>query len=784
MSSTESFRPSSLSIPPGVAHVGSRVSRARSLFSQEWANVFRAAHLGPDLLAGLAVGASAIPISLAVALASDVPPGVGLATAVVSAAVAALFGGSRVTVTGPAVMLAVLVGQIVDRHGVAALPVVVGLAAACQIALGALGLSAIARVVPPSVLRGFRAGIGITLVLSQLPRVFGLPATDESHTLDVVLRFSTYVSSAQPLAIVLAAIGAALVWLGPTRMPRIPWAVVAMLVPTLLVIAIGETGSAGPALGAVDPPFSRWTMPAWPRDGTHLVFDALAVCLVASLESLANAASVDRERAVVGASDPDQELIGQGLGNLAAALVGGVPATGVPHRTEVAVALGARTRRAALVGALVALAIAWLGASVLAMLPVAAIAGIGIGLAIRTIDVVTLVRAARSNRGEARAIVTTVVLMVAFDVGLGVQAGIVVALAAALYRVTRVRAELEIGHDGVPHSATLSGSLTFLATAQIEALGRRIARLPTTHGLVIDLRRVDAADPTSIDALASLVARAQGRGMKVAILGASAELDARIRDLAPAIASLLTAREADLDRILDRSRLAHGRRQLVQGVQRFRAEQRKALSPLLAELAAGQAPHTFMLTCADSRVVPSLLAGTQPGELFVVRNIGALLPPYGHQTLNDEGAALEYALEVLGVRNVVVCCHAKCGAISALKKGGIPDELGALRHWAKGARELVGDPTAYPSVDDMVRATGVRQLDHLKTYPVVKKALERGELTLATWYYDVERAEVLEWSAEHERYVVIGETAARLSRIPAPPRVEDDSDAHESEVAS
>src|SRR6185369_12282151 len=126
-----------------------------------------------------------------------------------------------------------------------------------------------------------------------------------------------------------------------------------------------------------------------------------------------------------------------------------------------------------------------------------------------------------------------------------------------------------------------------------------------------------------------------------------------------------------------------------------------------------------MLTCADSRVVPSLLTGTQPGELFVVRNIGALLPPYGHETLNDEGAALEYAIEVLGVRNVVVCAHARCGAMGALKKGTLPEGLGALAHWAEGAKALVGDPSAHATVDDLARASCLKQIDHLRTYPVV-----------------------------------------------------------------
>jgi len=177
---------------------------------------------------------------------------------------------------------------------------------------------------------------------------------------------------------------------------------------------------------------------------------------------------------------------------------------------------------------------------------------------------------------------------------------------------------------------------------------------------------------------------------------------------------------------------------------------------LHAELADGREPHTLFLPCADSRVAPNLITGTQPGELFVLRNIGALMPPAWIEERNDEGAALEYAVKVLGVRNIVVCGHSKCGAMKALKGGEIPDDLHALACWATSAKEIVPSLGGFDTVDDATRATTLRQIDNVKTYPVVAETIARGELTVAAWFYDVERAEVLEWREREGRYVELG----------------------------
>lgn len=754
------------SVPPGAPQMRTRLERSWGLLKNEWRVALGREHLAADALAGLGVGLVTLPLAVAIALASDVPPGVGLLTAVVTAIVAGLFGGTRLTITGPAAVMAVLVGQIVDRHGLGAIVVVGALAGVMQIAIGALGLARIARVVPMGVVRGFTAGIGLTLVVSQLPRALGFPPTDESHVLDVVVHIARYARGAHPLAALLAAFGLVVTLLGARYAPKWPFAILGVAIPTCFVVWLGADV---PRLGAVAPPFSIWPAFEWPRSGMGaLLLDAIAVAGIGLIEALTRSAAIDLQRSAGSQHDPDQEAIGQGLSNFASALVGGIPVTAVVSRSELNVKAGARTRRASVIAGLVVLGLSYALAPFLPLVPVAALVGVMLAVAIRMMALPYLVEIFRTSRTEAVVFAVTVASMVAFDIGVGVQVGGLVALVAALAQVTRAKVNIDVGSEGVPHHLGFSGPLTFLATARIDAVGRQLARLPVAPGFVIDLKHVESADGSAIKQLVDVVNALKERDAQVAFLGANAEVGAAILQAAPEMAGLLTSREADLDRILDRSRVAHGRSQLVSGVRRFRRELRENLSPLLNELAAGQEPHTLLLTCADSRVVPSLITGAAPGELFCVRNIGALLPPHGHETLNDEGAALEYAIEVLGVRNVVVCAHSQCGAMGALKKGGLPDELGALKQWAVGAKELIVDPHAHVSVDDLAKATSVKQLSHFESYPVVQRALENGELTLSAWFYDVESAEVFEWSKERERFVAIGEPEARLSRAPGP----------------
>lgn len=725
-----------------------------------WDDVRAAASLASiagDARSGASVALAALPITLGVALASDVAPGHALVATILGGLVASTLGSLPVVVTAPAAALAVLTGSIADRHGLPGVLVVTLVAGLTQLILGVSSLARLARLVPQSVLHGFDVGLGALLIIGQLPRMLGLASPDESHVFDVITHVGSYVRDVSPTAVGIGSFALLTMLFLPRAVPALPAAFVAVAVPTVIAVLTGVSPDALPML---DPGHLSFELrfEARPGELPALVGDGLLVAAVCSVQSIRTLALVHAPRAEQTRTeiDLDRELVAQGVANLAVGLAGGIPVSAVPKRSLLAVEAGGKTRRAGWLASLFLLALALLILPFAPRIPIAALGGVVVALAVRLLRVRELVRIARVDRAEGAILVLTAGSMVLFDFGAGIQAGVIAALALGLVRGSRGRMMIEAGSEGAPHHLELSGPLTFVHVASLDRLEPQLDALAPEHGLVVDVRHVEQLDHTAASHLWHLVERERARGMKVALLGPRADVQRALVAIEPGAKDLVAMREQDLDRILSRSRARHAQRRIAQGVERFRAEVRGQLSPLFSELADGQEPHTLFLTCADSRVAPSLITGTQPGELFVVRNIGALMPPAWIEERNDEGAALEYAVKVLGVRNVVVCGHSSCGAMKALKGGEIPSDLHALSCWASSAREVVPALGGFHEVDDATRATTVKQIENVKSYPVIAETIARGELTVAAWFYDIERGEVLEWRDQEGRYVELG----------------------------
>lgn len=181
-------------------------------------------------------------------------------------------------------------------------------------------------------------------------------------------------------------------------------------------------------------------------------------------------------------------------------------------------------------------------------------------------------------------------------------------------------------------------------------------------------------------------------------------------------------------------------RELLKGLARFRNHHFPALADHYRDLVSrGQSPRTLFIGCSDSRVIPDLLTGSEPGELFVVRNVGNLVPPYevdsGHHGVS---AAIEYAVEVLGVRDIIVCGHSHCGAIHALYRP--PETLTPhIRDWLELAEPARVEE---PFCDDTLRRTEERsillQLDRLMDFPGIRSRVDAGEIALHGWHYMLE----------------------------------------------
>ncbi|MFJ8476890.1 carbonic anhydrase [Kitasatospora sp. NPDC094011] len=185
---------------------------------------------------------------------------------------------------------------------------------------------------------------------------------------------------------------------------------------------------------------------------------------------------------------------------------------------------------------------------------------------------------------------------------------------------------------------------------------------------------------------------------------------------------------------------------LTEGVARFQRDVFPAKAELFAHLATHHAPHTLFIGCSDARVVPELITGTEPGDLFVIRTAGNLVPAYGPEA-DGVAASIEYAVAALGVRSIVVCGHSACGAMTALAQGhdlsGAPAVAAWLRHAdASRARTAPGG-----DVPALVRQNVLAQLANLATHPSVARALAERKLALHGWVYDIPTGRVEDLTA-------------------------------------
>ncbi|MFE3851916.1 carbonic anhydrase [Streptomyces griseorubiginosus] len=171
-----------------------------------------------------------------------------------------------------------------------------------------------------------------------------------------------------------------------------------------------------------------------------------------------------------------------------------------------------------------------------------------------------------------------------------------------------------------------------------------------------------------------------------------------------------------------------------------------------APLAQGQSPQVLFITCSDSRVVPALITGARPGELFELRTAGNIVPPYASEHPTSEAATIEYAVEVLGVRDIVVCGHSHCGAVGALVRGDDLDAVPAVRDWLHRATPRPAGAAEDPEVAEGVQSHVLAQVLRLRSYPFIDKKLAEEQLTLHAWYYEVHTGAVRVHRAETDAF--------------------------------
>lgn len=209
---------------------------------------------------------------------------------------------------------------------------------------------------------------------------------------------------------------------------------------------------------------------------------------------------------------------------------------------------------------------------------------------------------------------------------------------------------------------------------------------------------------------------------------------------------------------------------LVQGIHRFQSEHFVENRDLWSTLSRGQSPETLFITCSDSRISPNLLTGTAPGELFIIRNAGNIVPPAG--VGGGEAASIEFAVAGLKVKDIVICGHSLCGAMKGLldpkKVEGLPALQKFLEH-AKATKKIVDEKYAHLDTEARervaVQENVLVQLEQLRTHPLVAERLQRGDLRLHGWVFKIETGEVFAYQPKENTFAPLQE--ASVPAVPA-----------------
>lgn len=486
-----------------------------------------------DLVAGLTVAVVALPLALAFGVTSGLGAEAGLITAVVAGAVAAVFGGSNLQVSGPTGAMTVVLVPIVAQFGAAGVLMVGALAGLILIALAFARMGRFVRFLPVPVIEGFTAGIAVVIALQQVPAALGVTEAEGERVwavaADAVARFVVH---PQPAPIAMALGVAAVMLLGARWRPGVPFSLLAVAAATLLaefapvdLIRIGALPQSlpAPSLDFLDLGAVGVLLPA-----------ALAVAALAALESLLSATVADG-MTVGQRHDPDRELFGQGLANLAAPLFGGIPATAAIARTAVNVRAGAVSKLAALVHALALAGIVLAAAPLVGRIPLAALAGVLLATTVRMVEAASLWALARSTRGDALVLVLTFAVTVIWDLVTAVAVGVGVAVVVALRAVARSARLEQVPLDRGEHTEEeqallaehivayrLDGPLFFAAAHNFLL---QLSDVADVRVVILRMSRVSTIDATGAQVLGDAIRRLQGRGITVLLSGIDPDHD-------------------------------------------------------------------------------------------------------------------------------------------------------------------------------------------------------------------------------------------------------------------
>lgn len=479
---------------------------------------YNAAQFGKDVVAGIIVAIIALPLSIALALASGVGPEQGIYTAIVAGFLISFFGGSRVQIAGPTAAFATIVAGIVAEKGMDGLVLATVLAGIILIAMGFLRLGSLIKFIPFTITTGFTAGIAVTIAIGQIKDFLGLTYPVGTVTIETMEKVEAVIANigtinVQALIVGLVCLAIQIVW--PYINKKIPGSLIAVIVGILMVQLLHMNVNTIGDLYEISNKLPSLHVPAFSlSDVGEILPDAFTIAILAAIESLLSCVVADSM--INSKHRSNMELIAQGIGNVGSALFGGIPATGAIARTAANIKNGGRTPIAGMVHAIVLVLILVVLMPYAALIPMPCIAAILFMVAYNMSGWRTFVSLCKSApKSDILVLVLTFALTVIFDLVVAIEVGIVLAAILFMKRMsdeTEVEGWKYVDDEDDPDSISLrvvpehtlvyevSGPMFFGAADKIMTISVK----EDTKCLVIRMRSVNALDATAMHSMEQL----------------------------------------------------------------------------------------------------------------------------------------------------------------------------------------------------------------------------------------------------------------------------------------
>ena len=482
-----------------------------------------------DVTAGIIVAIIALPLSIALALASGVGPEAGIFTAIVAGFVISALGGSSVQIAGPTAAFATIVAGIVARDGMDGLVIATVLAGVFLILMGICRFGSLIKFIPYTITTGFTSGIAVTIVIGQLKDFFGVTYPEgvrPIETMEKLAAFLENIGTVNPAALIVGAVSLAILIISPYIFKKIPGSLIAVIVGILMVKFLPLKVSTIGNLYTISNALPSFHLPAVNFEIVQAAIpNAFTIAILAAIESLLSCVVADGM--INGKHRSDMELVAQGAGNIASALFGGIPATGAIARTAANIKNGGRTPVAGMVHSITLVIVLVVLMPYAGMIPIPTIAAILFIVAYNMCQWRTFLQLVKiAPKSDILVLVVTFVLTVLFDLVVAIEIGMILACLLFIKRMseeTKAESWVYTDDDTVAVNENLrklpaeirvyevSGPLFFGASDAIE----HIVVEESAKCLVLRMRAVPALDSTAMNALTALTKTCESKGVTI-----------------------------------------------------------------------------------------------------------------------------------------------------------------------------------------------------------------------------------------------------------------------------